>query len=433
MDKLIYNIINDYFKTNNLEYVDLTLKENIDNIKEIIFKSIENIKNIYDEIEIDYTKLPLIVRKIFYIELKKYIEPYLNNVKEQIKKLDSIPLINQREEGWYAFRNELISASSIHNVLNYNGKPNSLLLEKIGVFMPFLTNDAIVHGIIFEIVSQNIYESRNDITIKEYGCIPHKTHSFIGASPDGVVHKLNNFEQEYDVYKLGMYGRLLEIKNPSSRQITNTIKPSYYSQIIAQQEVCQLPICDFLETKFDKYENIDDFFNCKLKSDWFENNISNNNIPLCNLSSNNKEKGVLLKFRKDKSYTSELYPLHNPYVKEEIEKWIDEKVEIFIKNDFEFEQTIYWELTEYSIKTVKFDNMRWDSLYIKSKELWDDILELRKLSDQDIIDKFKNKDLKLIDSNFINPLPQDTKYKLRNVCRKQKKEIKIFKTSEYNF
>ena len=133
MNLQIYNIIDSYFKENNLDLEDLTLKQHIDNIITIIFKSIENVDNYYDEVE-NKNNLPLIVRKIFYVEYKKYIEPYLNNINNQIKNLDAIPLINQREEGWYAFRNELISASSIHSVLNYS-TPNSLLLEILPIII----------------------------------------------------------------------------------------------------------------------------------------------------------------------------------------------------------------------------------------------------------------------------------------------------------
>ena len=52
---------------------------------------------------------------------------------------------------------------------------------------PFGFNDAIIHGVMFEQVSQVLYETRNKIKISEFGCIPHKDLSYIGASPDGVV------------------------------------------------------------------------------------------------------------------------------------------------------------------------------------------------------------------------------------------------------
>lgn len=429
MEEIIKSIIVNYKNDNHLELVDFTLENHINNIIKIITDRIENIDNYYEETE-HYTYLPLKVRKVFYLELKSFLEPYFTKIKNQISKLDSIPLVNQREEGWYAFRNELISASSIHKVMQYKGKPNLLFLEKIGISMPFIQNEAIIHGIIFEVVSQSIYESRNNIKIKEYGCIPDDDYDFIGASPDGVVHDLND-EKEYDVFQLILYGRLLEIKNPSSRKITNNIKPEYASQINAQQKVCKLPVCDFLETKFNTYDNIDDFFNCKLPDCNIENNF-NNYIPVGNLSSNYCEKGILLKFRQDKNYKSVLYPLNKYYIRKEIEEWIEIEIEKFKEQGYEFEQSIYWQLSEYSVKTVKYDKSKWDTLYVKSKQLWEDVLIYRKYTDEEIIKKI-DYDLEYIDDSIKNEKPKNTKYKLRNLQKKKEPLLIIKSNNSYNF
>ena len=48
---------------------------------------------------------------------------------------------------------------------------------------PFLCNSAIQHGVKYEDVAIYMYELRNDVVVKEYGCIPHKKYSFVGASP----------------------------------------------------------------------------------------------------------------------------------------------------------------------------------------------------------------------------------------------------------
>lgn len=415
MDNKIKNIINTYFKENNLELVDLTLKTHLDNIIKKILE-IEFIENEYEDIELDNTILPVSINKIFYKEYNNYLKNYFDDIKEKINILDSVPEVEQRSKEWYVFRNELISASSIHKVLNDKSDRRNLIFEKIGINMPFLTCAPIIHGIISEIISQSIYESRNNVKIHEYGCIPHPEHNFIGASPDGVVYEVLG---EHDVNGLSLYGRLLEIKNPYSRQITDKIKPDYYSQIVAQQEVCGLPICDFLETNYNYYDNIEDFLNCNIIiKDYDIKNIPNIYLPVCNFSSNFKEKGILLKFRKDNSYESELFPLHNPYIKENIIKWIDLNIEKYKEKDFEFEKTLYWELKEYSCKTVKFDNEYWLKLYTKSKEVWDKIIELRKLKDDSILEKFDN--LQKINNDIKSDIPVDIKYKLRNLKKKEK-------------
>ena len=49
--------------------------------------------------------------------------------------------------------------------------------------MPFQTNSAIQHGVKYEDVAIYMYELRNDVSVKEYGCIPHKEYSFVDCTP----------------------------------------------------------------------------------------------------------------------------------------------------------------------------------------------------------------------------------------------------------
>ena len=57
----------------------------------------------------------------------------------------------------------------------------------------------------------------------------------------------------------GLYGRMLEIKNPTTREITGIPKEEYWVQMQLQMEVCGLNHCDFLETKFSVYETKEQF------------------------------------------------------------------------------------------------------------------------------------------------------------------------------
>jgi len=85
--------------------------------------------------------------------------------------------------------------------------------------------------------------------VGDFGCIQHDTYHFIGASPDGI-----NIDP-----RSPMYGRMLEIKNPVSREIDGVPKKEYWVQMQQQMEVCDLDECDFLETKFIEYVNEDEF------------------------------------------------------------------------------------------------------------------------------------------------------------------------------
>ena len=79
--------------------------------------------------------------------------------------------------------------------------------------------------------------------------MPHPKYPYIGASPDGI-----NVDSTS-----GLYGRMLEIKNPTTREITGIPKEEYWVQMQLQMEVCGLNHCDFLETKFSVYETKEQF------------------------------------------------------------------------------------------------------------------------------------------------------------------------------
>ena len=52
---------------------------------------------------------------------------------------------------------------------------------------------------------------------------------------------------------------MLEIKNPTSREITGIPKEDYWIQMQLQMETCNLNECDFLETVFKEYETEEEF------------------------------------------------------------------------------------------------------------------------------------------------------------------------------
>ena len=257
----IVKIIENYKNENNLNYNDLKFMVNIDKIRilinNIIIKknqsvSISELHDIY-------------IERHYIIGYLIFMRPHIEEIIKNIKRMDEIPSIQQRTPEWFAQRNEVLSASSIYKVLGTVNSRNELIYEKIGIKKEFMSSPATTHGTIFEEVSQILYETRNLIEIKEYGCIPHETISFIGASPDGVVYNIKGidmFNINYDnllivnlpdflsVNSIALFGNLIEIKNPYSRKITNSIKDEYKKQITTQQEVCKLYKCDFLENNY---------------------------------------------------------------------------------------------------------------------------------------------------------------------------------------
>ena len=174
-------------------------------------------------------------------------------IEHKINLLRAKPQPEQRTKAWYEFRHTLISASSASKAFGSESMVNQLIYEKCQPLRQVDDNvkynvnvDTSLHwGQKYEPLSVLIYEHLYNTKVEDFGCIRHDTYDFIGASPDGI-----NVDPESD-----RYGRMLEIKNVVSREITGIPKQEYYVQTQLQMEVCDLDECDFLETKFVEYPN----------------------------------------------------------------------------------------------------------------------------------------------------------------------------------
>ena len=190
--------------------------------------------------------------------LKKINDAYVEHSKNQIAYLDSIPHIEQKTEEWFAIRKNMISAS----VAGYiDSKECSLGISKEYEQIKEKTDlkpkknyswgcFPLRHGQQYEDVTGHIYDTFNGLVSKEYGILPDKHYSHIGASPDGIIIDVKD-KRDYNYGR--MMGRMREIKNPVSRKINYKIPSFYYWQMQQQLYVCNLPICDFIQTSF-KYE-----------------------------------------------------------------------------------------------------------------------------------------------------------------------------------
>ena len=142
---------------------------------------IQKIKKSYEDdlVEVIETE---IINRIQNIEVTKTEEQIQRNIGV-IDFLNTIETPAQRSEGWYAFRNNRITASDFAIALDKNpySKREDLILTKCGKGRPFNPGAAILHGVKYEDVAVNIYENRNNVKVAEYGCI--SLYDFIGASP----------------------------------------------------------------------------------------------------------------------------------------------------------------------------------------------------------------------------------------------------------
>ena len=342
MTEYIQDLLNVYFE--NL-YFDRNEEYFKDEIKSIIDSAFEMFYTMYPRRSYPNT---LVLQK-----------PVVEVIQEKIKKLKNKDQPAQRTSEWYTYRHNLITASNAYKVFENESSRNQLIYEKcVAPFIPSAetenteshhvsqvnVNSALHWGQKYEPISVMVYEHLYKTTVGDFGCIQHDTYRFIGASPDGI-----NIDPSSPIY-----GRMLEIKNPVSREIDGVPKKEYWVQMQQQMEVCDLDECDFLETKFIEYVNEEEFNKDGEFTESVEGNI----------------KGIIMYF--SNKYGNPVYkykPLHidnqeDFLIWEEQQMDENEDTMTWIKN-------IYWKLDQISCVLVQ-RNQKWFHDNVGAmKELWE--------------------------------------------------------------
>lgn len=317
-----------------------------------------------------------------------------------LRYLKSVPQPEQRTMEWFSHRHGLITASNAYKALDTEATRNQLIYEKckpitmemvlpnlIGVpvanyqkldivktaetekqikninteiYLAVNINTPVHWGQRYEPVTCMYYEMINNVRVGEYGCITHKKHTFLGASPDGIIESSDS----------ELYGRMLEIKNIVNREITGIPLKAYWVQMQLQMEVCELDKCDFLETRFLEYEDKEGFDNdgTFLKTAIDENDVQGKEML----------KGIMLFF-----ITKENLPVYEykPVTMDRQEyetTWLPSMLEQHHEAGHTFAHTYYWKLAEVSCVLV-LRNRAWFELNVpKFAETWDTILKERK-------------------------------------------------------
>jgi putative phage-type endonuclease len=330
------------------------------------------------------------------------------NITVALAAISNHKPIPQKSAEWLAARKNLIAASeagyllgirSTSSMINYiKGKCNiSTSLDNLGML------DSIRHGNIYEDVAREIYQSRHSLEVKEYGLITTSKHSFLGASPDGIV--IQEHRSGDDKITESRIGRLVEIKNPYDYDPSDIIKPEYAVQILQQQFVLDLPKCDFVKTNIigasvnektatkglTPYRDIDAFLadiptNIDLDTHPHPHpQPENKNIPICNLTSKGMEKGIIIHYKdlETGQYITNLYPLDTPYTKAGILEWIKTTKETISSNTGICKSKIaveYWYLAAYFEKVIEYDSHLFENIYLPRLELvWQLITRIRQL------------------------------------------------------
>ena len=281
----------------------------------------------------------------------------------------------QRTPEWHLFRHGLISASNIWKVFGTEASVNSLICEKcvpmmrqrertasvddgledevlcsvpVTIATSVNTQSPLHWGVKYEPVTAMIYQKRLSAELGEFGCIRHKEHAFIGASPDGIVTTRDH----------PAYGRMLEIKNVVNREINGIPSMAYWIQMQVQMEVCNLEECDFVETVFKEYDYTEeDLFYSNAKNRVYEYN------------------GVILYFiKRDYSDSSPKYvymPLssNSDLDKTQVNAWIDKQKQA-IKEEYVLFKRIYWYCETFSCVLVHRSREWFAAALPKVREVW---------------------------------------------------------------
>ena len=223
---------------------------------------------------------------------------------------------SQHDNNWLNERKKLITATDISSVLDSNPfkSKRELLLEKCykNVDSQFTNhniynNDAVEWGNKYEDVARNLYEELTRQKVFTTGLLKHNNVDYIGASPDGLVFKKNEYSDytkdkiiSNNIINKDLFNKLVEFKCPF-RRVFRKVPDYYWIQVQIQMEVCNLNECDLFMCKFDEYENFTQYtndilhkkgivnynnkdyywklsdykiFNVKRDSKWFNSNLS---------------------------------------------------------------------------------------------------------------------------------------------------------------
>ena len=360
-EKDLYLLIHDLYKNFDLDEDDL--EYNMQYLVEHVIDLYYCVNSLKDYDELYSLTYKLIKNRFPLKDPKSSEEEIIRNIK-QVNYLKTIPQPEQRTPEWYIFRNNRLTASDLACAVNKNPYSNrdKLVLKKCGHEEPWNPGPAIEHGVKYEDEAIRVYSGRNNVTVKEYGCIPHPNISFFGASPDGICDP----ESE----NKNLIGYMLEIKCPKSRPITGFPPEYYFYQVQGQLEVCDLEYCHFLECDIREYKNKVEFF-----QDCYTDENNNKNI---NLQKNGMEKGVVIELY-DHKLKKMVYRYSKPNITEfELTSWEEQIIDISLEDDtLDYIKTSYWKLVEYCCTLIKRDREWFKNVYPEIERFWNDVLKYR--------------------------------------------------------
>ncbi len=278
----------------------------------------------------------------------------------------------QRTQEWHQYRWTMITASNAYKAFESDAARNALIFEKckpmeiveegVEPVAPIVNANGAAHwGNKYEPVSVSFYEYIAGGKVEDFGCLRHPRYPFLGASPDGIVTDLRS----------PRYGRMLEIKNPVSRVLTGTPKNDYWVQMQMQMEVCDLHLCDFLETKIVEYTD-----QCAFAADAHPTDFG--------LTADGKWRGMIVHMVDRHKNPHYFYPPRTVDSDEALRQWRDQTLQPYqqqqqqeqpssAEHQLQFLTCRYWKMDHYSLVTVERDRAWFANAVDTLREVWDTI------------------------------------------------------------
>ncbi len=366
--------LNHLIRDCNLLYEDLKDNNTIKNLATLIEMTMNEI---YGKNEVFKNKIQFVdavkesIKNRFFYKQPIYTTQDLDNIDNILKIIDSHPSHQQRSQEWYHFRWERLTASDLAKAIGEKGDKSrlELLYQKSISLENYIKQResfslggqaAIQHGICFEPVATALYEWKNKLEVKEYGCLPHLYINYLAASPDGICISRDT--------NPNYHGRMLEIKCPYSRTITGIPKVEYYMQVQLQLEVCDLEYCDFLECDIRTYSGMRDFLDDSPKGE----------VSYC-FNSSGKRKGVLYEYTEKGSNSLKYKYCPLELTNDQVSQWIrNTKEEIISNPNFCPVGCRYWWIEEYNTTLIKREPTYFECLKSKLNDFWNLVLHYRK-------------------------------------------------------
>lgn len=200
-----------------------------------------------------------IVKEIAFHAFEQFLEVAGGrrySIEDRTARMESAlarPQIPQRTPAWYEQSRHVLTASEFSTLYGSPRAIGQLALAKGGPpptpsNRPKAAQSATLSpfewGVRFEPVVKQYLAKIWGSAIKEAGRIIHATDPTVAASPDGFIGSASPSNSD-------RVGRLVEIKCPFTRVITDTIPFDYWCQMQIQMEVTDIEECEYVEVKFE--------------------------------------------------------------------------------------------------------------------------------------------------------------------------------------